>query len=66
MQFKIKKGMNIPLSGEPVQQISEGPKVSSVALMGPDIHDLKPGMLVRTGDRVKLGQPLFGRLDVLA
>ncbi len=59
MQFKIKKGMNIPLSGEPAQQISEGPKVSSVALMGPDIHDLKPGMLVRTGDRVKLGQPLF-------
>jgi len=33
--------------------------VSSVALMGPDTVDLKPGMLVAVGDRVKLGQPLF-------
>jgi len=27
--------------------------------MGPDTVDLKPGMLVAVGDRVKLGQPLF-------
>lgn len=33
--------------------------MSSVALMGPDTVDLKPGMLVAVGDRVKLGQPLF-------
>jgi len=33
--------------------------VSSVALMGPDTIDLKPGMLVAVGDAVKLGQPLF-------
>ena len=30
-----------------------------MALMGPDTVDLKPGMLVAVGDRVKLGQPLF-------
>jgi Na+-transporting NADH:ubiquinone oxidoreductase subunit A len=57
--FKIKKGLDIPISGAPEQEISNGRDVSSVALMGPDTVDLKPGMLVAVGDRVKLGQPLF-------
>ena len=59
MQFKIKKGLNIPLAGAPVQEISAGANVASVALFGPSTHDLKPRMLVSEGDRVKLGQPLF-------
>lgn len=59
MQFKIKKGLNIPLAGAPEQKVSAGAEVSSVALLGPDINDLKPGMLVSQGDRVKLGQPVF-------
>ncbi len=59
MQFQIKKGLDIPLDGAPEQKISTGAKVSSVALIGRDVHDLKPGMHVREGDRVKLGQPLF-------
>ena len=59
MQFKIKKGLNIPLAGAPEQVISAGADVSSVALIGRDTHDLKPGMHVREGDRVKLGQPLY-------
>jgi Na+-transporting NADH:ubiquinone oxidoreductase subunit A len=59
MQFKIKKGLDIPIAGAPRQVISAGADVSSVALFGRDIHDLKPGMHVREGDRVKLGQPLF-------
>jgi len=42
-----------------VQEISAGAAVSSVALMGPDTVDLKPGMLVAVGDAVKLGQALF-------
>jgi len=57
--FKIKKGLDIPISGAPKQEISNARDVSSVALMGPDTVDLKPGMLVAVGDRVKLGQPLF-------
>jgi Na+-transporting NADH:ubiquinone oxidoreductase subunit A len=57
--FKIKKGLDIPLEGSPVQEISAGASVSSVALLGPDTVDLKPGMLVAVGDKVKLGQPLF-------
>lgn len=59
MQFKIKKGLDIPLAGTPAQSVSAGKNITSVALLGPDTHDLKPGMLVREGERVKLGQPLF-------
>jgi Na+-transporting NADH:ubiquinone oxidoreductase subunit A len=59
MQFKIKKGLDIPLSGAPQQSITAGAEVTSVGLLGLDTKDLKPGMLVRVGDRVKLGQPLF-------
>ena len=63
MQLKIKKGLDIPLGGVPEQSVSDGPKTSTVALLGPDYHDLKPGMHVRQGDRVKLGQPLFRDKD---
>jgi Na+-transporting NADH:ubiquinone oxidoreductase subunit A len=59
MHIKIKKGLDIPLAGAPEQRITPGADVTSVALLGPDTHDLKPGMLVREGDRVKLGQPLY-------
>ena len=63
MQLKIKKGLDIPLTGTPEQSISDAPQTSTVALLGPDFHDLKPGMLVRQGDRVKLGQPLVRDKD---
>jgi Na+-transporting NADH:ubiquinone oxidoreductase subunit A len=63
MHIKIKKGLTIPLAGAPEQRITEGAAVTSVALLGPDTHDLKPGMLVEPGDRVKLGQPLFKDKD---
>lgn len=59
MQIKIKKGLDIPIPGEPEQVVSKGADVTSVAIFGPDTHDLKPRMLVQVGDRVKLGQPLF-------
>lgn len=57
--IKIRQGLNIPVSGRPVQSIHEGPPVSHVALCGPDYVGLKPWILVSKGDRVKLGQPLF-------
>jgi len=59
MQFKIRKGLNIPLAGIPTQSVSAGPDIQSVALLGLDTKYLKPGMLVQQGDRVKLGQALF-------
>jgi len=57
--FKIKKGLDLPITGGPDQVISEGNQVSSVALVGKDYIDMKPTMLVKEGDRVKLGQILF-------
>ena len=57
--MKIKKGLNIPLSGIPEPVIDDGRPVRSVALLGCDYVGLKPRMLVQEGDSVSLGDPLF-------
>ena len=57
--FKIKKGLDLPIKGEPDQVISNANQVSSVAIIGSDYIDMKPTMMVKVGDRVKLGQILF-------
>lgn len=57
--MQIKVGLDLPISGEPVQDIQDGKPVRSVALIGFDYPDLKPTMLAQPGDRVRLGQPLF-------
>ncbi|MGZ4958878.1 MAG: Na(+)-translocating NADH-quinone reductase subunit A [Methylomonas sp.] len=59
MQFTIKKGLDLPITGGPEQKISEGNGVKSVALLGGDYVGLKPKMMVAEGDKVKLGQVLF-------
>jgi Na+-transporting NADH:ubiquinone oxidoreductase subunit A len=59
MQFLIKKGLDIPITGEPKQVIENGNKVKSVAILGMDYVGMKPTMLVNEGDTVKLGQALF-------
>ena len=57
--IKIKKGLNIPIDGSPKQEISQGNKPKSVALLGNDYVGMKPTMEVAVGDTVKLGQVLF-------
>ncbi|MBL4782303.1 MAG: Na(+)-translocating NADH-quinone reductase subunit A [Porticoccaceae bacterium] len=57
--IKIRRGLDLPISGAPQQAIHDAPSVSQVALLGPDYVGMKPTMLVREGDRVKLGQALF-------
>lgn len=59
MHFSIKKGLDLPLAGEPEQTIHEANHVSSVAILGNEYVGMKPTMLVEEGQRVKLGQPLF-------
>ena len=59
MPIKIKKGLNLPVSGEPEQIVEQGRKVGSVALLGSDYNGIKPRLLVAEGERVKLGQSLF-------
>ena len=57
--IRIKRGLDLPISGRPTQRIESGNTVRSVALIGPDYHGMKPTMAVQVGDRVQLGQPLF-------
>ena len=54
-----KKGLDLPIAGEPMQEIEPGPPVTRIALLAGDYHGMKPTMFVRPGDRVKRGQPLF-------
>ncbi|MBL4827504.1 MAG: Na(+)-translocating NADH-quinone reductase subunit A [Spongiibacteraceae bacterium] len=57
--IKINRGLDLPISGAPVQVISDASKVRSVAVIGFDYVGMKPTMLVQEGDRVKTGQSLF-------
>ncbi len=59
MQFNITNGLDLPITGQPEQKISDGNTVNSVAVLGQDFIGLKPKMRVAEGDTVKLGQPLF-------
>lgn len=59
MFFKIKKGLDIPLKGRPDERIDVVSPVSKVAVLGSDYIGLKPTMLVKEGDAVKAGTPLF-------
>lgn len=59
MQFTIKRGLDLPITGEPKQVIEDGNKVKTVAVLGLDYVGMKPTMLVSEGDTVKLGQILF-------
>jgi len=58
--MKIETGLDIPIAGRPIQSIdSVSPKITKVALLGGDFHGLRPSMLVKVGDKVKIGQALF-------
>lgn len=57
--IKIKKGLDLPITGQPRQDIGESPQVSTVAVIGTDYWGLKPTLSVKVGDQVKLGQELF-------
>jgi Na+-transporting NADH:ubiquinone oxidoreductase subunit A len=55
----IRKGLDIPLEGQPEQRVHAGSAVTHVALCGPDYPGLRPRLLVQVGDSVGLGQPLL-------
>ena len=57
--INIKKGLDLPIAGQPEQAITKGNDVSRVALVGFDYVGMKPTMLVQVGDKVKKGQLLF-------
>ena len=57
--IKLKKGVDIPISGQPEPVVYMGNSVSRVALIGYDYLGLKPKFMVSPGEKVKLGQVLF-------
>jgi Na+-transporting NADH:ubiquinone oxidoreductase subunit A len=57
--IKIKRGLDLPIAGEPRQDIGQGPAIRSVAILGSDYVGMKPTMEVREGDAVKKGQVIF-------
>jgi len=54
----IKKGLDLPITGEPSREISEH-QPTHVALIGYDYIGMKPTMNVKEGDIVAKGQPVF-------
>ena len=56
---RIKKGLDLPIAGAPMQIIRGRESVTRVAVMADDFPGLKPGMKVAVDDVVKRGQVLF-------
>lgn len=57
--IKIRRGMDVPISGAPEQQVEPLAPARNVALVGPDYIGMKPTMEVAEGDMVKKGQLVF-------
>lgn len=58
-QHIFKKGLDLPITGEPQQRVDQAPAGTEVALVAADFVGMKPRMAVRVGDEVKRGQLLF-------
>ena len=57
---RIKKGLRLPIQGEPDQSnVEENRSIRRVALLGADYIGLRPTMHVSPGDGVRRGQLLF-------
>ncbi|MBN3859312.1 Na(+)-translocating NADH-quinone reductase subunit A [Neisseriaceae bacterium PsAf] len=61
--IKIKKGLDLKISGTPQEILDQGKKISKVAILGQDFIGMRPGMAVKEGDRVSKGQVLFRDKD---
>ena len=59
MRIKIRKGLNIPIKGQPEKLIEDGNRVTRVAAVATDVSGIRPRMAVQVGDRVKTGQALY-------
>ena len=57
--IRIKRGLDLPITGSPEQRIEDARPARSVAIVGFDYHGMKPTMEVQPGDRVQAGQLLF-------
>jgi Na+-transporting NADH:ubiquinone oxidoreductase subunit A len=58
-KIKIKKGLDLPITGEPSQTVRDVREPGTVAILGIDYIGMKPKLAVSVGETVKLGQLLF-------
>ena len=56
---RIKRGLRLPILGEPSQEIEAAKSPRRVALLGADYIGMRPTMQVKVGDTVRRGQLLF-------
>jgi Na+-transporting NADH:ubiquinone oxidoreductase subunit A len=59
MPIRLRKGLDLPISGAPTQVIEEAPVPRSVALLGDDFRNVRLAPRVEVGDRVGVGQALL-------
>ena len=57
--IKIKKGLNIPILGEAEKILNTTARSATYSVCPPDFHGLTPKILVKEGEKVKAGSPLF-------
>lgn len=57
--IRIRKGLNIRLVGEAEKVLVQADPAKVVAIKPTDFHGLVPKVLVKAGDKVKAGTPLF-------
>lgn len=57
--IKLRKGLDIKLVGEADKVKASVDRSASFAIKPPDFHGLVPKMLVKAGDKVKAGTPIF-------
>jgi len=57
--IKIKKGLDLPITGSPKQEIHAGPPITQVALLGEDYIDMKASMHIRIDHQVKCGDLMW-------
>lgn len=57
--FNIKKGLNIPISGAPSNEVSDSPVSKTVSILSNDFRGLRPSMFVKEGENVIAGQKIF-------
>ncbi len=58
-KIKLRKGLNLPISGAPRPQVEISKPVKSVGIVGADYINLKPTILVSEGDSVVPGTPIM-------
>lgn len=57
--IKIKKGHNIQITGRPQNELTADLPLTVFGLNPHEFRSIKPKLLVKIGDRVKIGSPLF-------